>query len=50
MEKQFLPYERPLANRHCEIERQMHEYDKRLFGGVFYSDGARKFNINVMDS
>ena len=39
---------RPMAKAHGEIEKRLYENDKRQFGGMFYTDKARKLHIAVM--
>lgn len=38
----------PMAKAHGEIEKRLYENDKRQFGGMFYTDKARKLHIAVM--
>ncbi len=46
--RDFYPFARPMAKVHESFEKCLHEEDKHTFGGLYYTENARKLHIAVL--
>ena len=48
-QKLFYEANRPIVKIHGEIEERMHDQDKREFGGIYYTNKARKLHVALLE-
>ena len=49
-QKLFYEANHPIVKIHGEIEERMHDQDKRQFGGIYYTNKARKLHVALLEN